>query len=55
MSNAAHSNPMCKCNPCTCKPICTCGLDADKPVSVEGSWDENAKVMTYVVKLKAKA
>lgn len=53
--NANHTNPFCNCSPCGCKPMCTCGLDVDNPVSVEGKWDDAAKVMTYVVKLKPKA
>jgi hypothetical protein len=54
-TNNERSNPFCKCNTCTCKPICTCGLDVDTPVSLEGSWDEKGQVMTYVVKLKPKS
>ena len=49
-----NSNPFCKCEECTCKPICTCGLDDQSPVSVEGAWDDQEQVMTYVVKLKPK-
>lgn len=45
-------NPFCTCDPCGCAPICTCGLDKANPVSVEGSWNAEEQVMTYVVKLK---
>ena len=55
MTKAAHANPLCTCETCTCKPICICGLDVDNPVSVEGAWDDGRKEMTYVVKLRAKA
>ena len=55
MTNGAHSNPLCKCDPCTCKPVCTCGLDVDNPVELHGEWNENDRTMTYTVKLKAKA
>jgi hypothetical protein len=47
-----HSNPLCKCDPCTCKPMCTCGLDVDNPVSIAGIWDADSETMTYTVKLK---
>lgn len=50
-----HTNPFCKCKPCSCRPMCTCGLDVDKPVSVEGTWDDAKQVLTYVVKLKPRA
>jgi hypothetical protein len=54
MKTHPEGNPFCKCNPCTCSLVCTCGLDKDNPVALEGTWDEEAQVMTYVVKLKPK-
>lgn len=53
-SRDGHANPFCKCNPCTCQLICTCGLDKENPVALESSWDADQQVMTYVVKLRPK-
>ncbi|MFY0691932.1 MAG: hypothetical protein JXR14_08450 [Paracoccaceae bacterium] len=50
-----HSNPFCKCNPCSCELICTCGLDKENPVAFESSWNAQEQVMTYMVKLKPKS
>lgn len=53
-TDKTHSNPFCKCDPCTCKTMCTCGLDVDDPVSIAGVWDAESETMTYTVTLKPK-